>query len=206
MIFPGTTPMKTLAAFSAHGTGAHVRFSPKLAFEFDIDAMTVWKRTLVVGGQSVIAYAAHGDGRHELWRRSTDSFVFAFSRRGSTLYAGGNFSRVARRRRTNVAAFALDRHGALLSFAPRVPIGVETVALFGSDLIFGGEDTESQSPQALGAADLDGTLEPWRFDGPPGAFHTVHVAKVGSGLFVGGDFDWLGPPGNQAAGGLAWLR
>ena len=205
LILPGENQMVGLAAFSARGAATHLRFAPKLGFEFDIGAMTVWHRTLVVGGQSVIAYAAHGDGRHELWRRPTDSYVFAFARRSTTLYAGGNFEHVARRPRRNVAALALNRHGALLPFAPIVPITVETLALSGPDLVFGGGDFDAHSPQVLGAVDLNGKLEPWRFDAPE-AIEVDQVAQAGSGLFVAGAFDWLGPPGNQAAGGLAWLR
>jgi len=208
LVLPGTTRDTHIAAFSLHGTGAHLPFSPKLGFEFDVGVMTVWHRTLVIGGQSVIAYAAGGDGRHELWRHSTDSYVFAFAKRGAMLYAGGNFGRVGRRPRQNLAAFALNRHGALLEFAPAVPISVEALEMFGSDIVFGGEDADGDSPQVLGAVGADGTLEPWRFDVPPGTLVGIPmgIATIGRGLFVAGDFDWLGPPGNQAAGNLAWLR
>ena len=124
-------PFTSVAAFSDRGTGVRLPFSPKLGFEFDVGALTVWHRTLIVGGQNVIAYSVDGDARRELWRRSTDSFVFAFARRGPTLYAGGNFDRVARRPRQNLAAFALNRRGASLPFAPKVPIGVEALASLG---------------------------------------------------------------------------
>ncbi len=206
LVFPGTTRETHIAAFSIRGTGVRRRFAPKLDFEFDVTAMTVWHRTLVVGGQSVIAFSAEGDGRRELWRRSTDSYVFAFATRGATLYAGGNFDHVTRRPRKNLAAFALNRHGALLGFAPAVPIGVETLALFGSDIVFGGQDFDGESTQVLGAVDANGTLEQWRFDVPPDSIQVTRIAPIKGGLFVAGYFDWLGPPGNQAAGNLAWLR
>jgi hypothetical protein len=209
LVLPGTKRDTHIAAFSMRGTGAQLPFSPRLGFEFDAGVMTVWHGTLVVGGQSVIAYSAGGDGRHELWRHSTDdSYVFAFAKRGATLYAGGNFGRVGRRPRRNLAAFALNRHGAVLEFAPAVPISVTALEMFGSDIVFGGEDADGDSPQVLGAVSADGTLEPWRFDVPPGTLVGIPmgIETIGSGLFVAGDFDWLGPPGNQAAGNLAWLR
>jgi hypothetical protein len=196
-----------LVAFSARGTGRLLRFSARLGDEFEIGALTVWHRALLVGGQSVIAYSVDGDGRHMLWRRSTDSYVSAFARRGATLYAGGNFDHVDRRPRQNLAAFALNRRGALLPFAPRVPISVESLAPLGSELVFGGQDVDGHSPQVLGAVGEDGKLETWHVDAPPGEFAiVVGMAPTKDGLVVAGHFGWLGPVGNQAAGGIAWLR
>jgi hypothetical protein len=201
------SPELHLVAFSARGTGHRLRFSPRLGDEFEIGALTVWHRALLVGGQSVIAYSIDGDGRHELWRRSTDAYVSAFARRGATLYAGGNFDHVGRRPRQNLAAFALNRRGALLPLAPRVPIGVEALASLGSELVFGGDAFDSHSPQVLGAVGKDGKLEPWHVDAPPGEFALIlGMASIKDSLVVAGDFDWLGPEGNQAAGGIAWLR
>ncbi len=201
-------PFTSVAAFSDRGTGVRLPFSPKLGFEFDVGALTVWHRTLIVGGQNVIAYSVDGDGRRELWRRSTDSFVFAFARRGPTLYAGGNFERVARRPRQNLAAFALNRRGALLPFAPKVPIGVEALASLGSDVVFGGQGDEiyRKAHQVLGAVTVDGKLEPWRVDVPSDGIDVEHIAPVDDGLLVAGIFRWLGPEGNQAPGGIAWLH
>lgn len=217
LLFPGSentrkngkiVPFTSVAAFSARGTGVRLGFSPKLGEEFDVGAMAVWRRTLIVGGQSVIAYSVDGDGRRELWRRSTDSYVFAFARRGPTLYAGGNFDRVARQPRQNLAALALNRRGALLPFAPKVPIGVEALASFGSDVVFGGlgEDTYRKAHQVLGAVTLNGKLEPWQVDVPPDGITVQHIVPVESGLLVAGVFRWLGPEGNQAPGGIAWLH
>lgn len=215
LLFPGSenapkngkiVPFTNVAAFSARGTGARMRFSPKLSQ--DVGALAVWHRTLIVGGQSVIAYSVDGDGRRELWRRSTDSYVFAFARRGPTLYAGGNFDRVDRRPRQNLAALALNRRGALLPFAPKVPIGVGALASFGSDLVFGGlgEDTYRKVHQVLGAVTVNGKLEPWHIDVPPDGIDVEHIVRVEGGLLVAGAFHWLGPEGNQAPGGIAWLH
>jgi hypothetical protein len=206
LVFPGTPQDRDLAAFSARGLGARRRFAPKLGSEFDVDVLTIWHRTLIVGGQSVIAYSADGDGRHQLWSRSTDLYVFAFATHGDTLYAGGNFEHVGRRPRKRLAAFALNRRGALLGFAPAVPISVQTMTLFASDIVFGGGDDEHGSTQVLGAVNLDGTLEPWRFDATPQSIEVTRIAPVKGGFFLAGHFDWIGPPGNQAPGGIAWLR
>lgn len=59
----------------------------------------------------------------------------------------------------------------------------------------------------LGAVAWDGSLEPWRFDVPPGANYWVeHIIPIPGGLLVAGSFDWLGPAGQRAAGGIGWLR
>jgi hypothetical protein len=197
-----------VAAFSMRGHGARLPFAPKLNFEFDVGAMTVWHRTLIIGGPSVIAYSVDGDGRRELWRHRGTDYVFAFARRGTTLYAGGNFERVDRRPRHGLAAFALDRHGALLPFAPKVPIGVEALALFGSHIVFGGQGESSyrKTHQVLGAVTVDGKIEPWRVDVPPDGINVESIVPTPGGMVVAGNFNWLGPPGNQAAGGIAWLH
>jgi hypothetical protein len=210
MLFPGSkrAPFTILAAFSARGTGARVRFSPKLGEEFEVGALTVWHHTFIAGGQSVVAYSADGDGRHELWRRPTDAYVSAFLTRGATLYVGGNFDRVDRRPRHNLAAFALDQRGAPLPFAPKVPIGVEALAPFGSDIVFGGEGEETYGKvhQVLGAVNADGKLEPWRVDVAADGINVEHIVPIRGGLLVAGVFSWLGPEGHQAAGGIAWLH
>jgi hypothetical protein len=197
-----------VAAFSTRGPGTHLPFSPKLGFEFDVGAMTVWHRTLIVGGQSVIAYSVDGDGRRPLWCHRGTDYVFAFARRGTTLYAGGNFERVDRRPRHGLAAFALNRHGALLPFAPKVPIGIEALALFRSDIVFGGqgENTYRKTHQVLGAVKDDGKIEPWKVDVPPDGINVDSIVPIPDGILVAGNFDWLGPPGNQAAGGIGWLH
>ena len=194
-----------IAAFSATSAATRVRFSPRLSFDFLINAMTVWKHSLIVGGPSIIAYSVDGNGRHELWRHSADN-VMSFETKGSTLYAGGNFEHVDRKARTRLAAFALDRHGAILPFKAAIPFGVETLAWFGSDLVFGGGDGYRKPHQVLGAVTTDGTVEPWRVDVPPSGLLVSGIEPVAGGLFVAGQFDWIGPPGNQAAGHTAWLR
>ena len=72
--------------------------------------------------------------------------------------------------------------------------------------MFGGGDDDHGSTQVLGAVNLDGTLEPWRFDATPQSIEVTRIAPVKGGFFLAGHFDWIGPPGNQAPGGIAWLR
>jgi hypothetical protein len=204
-----------LAAFSAAGAGSPLPFFPHVTSE--VNALAVWHQTLLVGGQSVVALAVGGDGRHQLWQHPTNNIVSVFETRGTTLYAGGYFVRVSGQRHHNLAAFALNRRGALLSFAPPVPIPVESLVQFGDDLVFGGLDPNG-SGQVLGAVAEDGTLETWRLYTPPGDDILWHgdigelnadvsqIAAIPGGLFVAGNFNWLGPVGRQAAGGVVWLR
>src|SRR5439155_12372238 len=93
LLFPGKERVlfTDVAAFSVRGIGTRLPLSLNLGGDFDVDVLTVWRRSLVIGGPSVVAYPV--DGGHELWRRNTDSYVFSFATRGSTLYIGGNFDR-----------------------------------------------------------------------------------------------------------------
>jgi hypothetical protein len=152
-----------LVAFSATGTGTPLRFSPQVG---EVNVLAVWRRTLLVGAKDVVALPVGGDGQRELWRRRTNDIVFAFATRPSTLYAGGRFILGQGQPRRNLAAFALDRRGTLLLFAPRMPIQVMALVPLGADIVFGGFDVNGSSRQVLGAAAKDGTLNPWRRDMP----------------------------------------
>jgi hypothetical protein len=193
-----------LVAFSAAGAGSPVPFSSRVG---EVHTLAVWRDTLLVGSKDVIALSAGGDGRQPLWHRRTSDIVFALATRGTTLYAGGRFSLVNGQRRHNLAAFALNRRGELLPFAPRTPIQVMALAPLGPDLVFGGFDLNGRSRQVLGAVTANGTLEPWRVDTPGTLTATVeHIASIPDGLLVAGSFAWLGPTGHQAARGIGWLR
>lgn len=206
-----------VAAFAARGVGRRVRFAPPVSSE--VGALAVWRDQLLVAGWgSLMAVPAGGDGNPAIWRHHANAPIFTLATRGTTLYAGGRFSTVDAAARKNLAAFALARRGALLSWGPRLPIMAEALVPVGADLVFAGEDPRRRSQQALGALARDGTLLPWRVDGPPGDSMlwagdtgarnaSVRAAvPVPGGLFVAGGFDWLGPPGRQAAGGIGWLR
>jgi hypothetical protein len=204
-----------LIAFSTSRTGRRVSFAPGL--NTSVKALVVWRGLLISGGgDGVVALPAGGNGKAAAWRRPTQGVVLALATRGTTLWAGGRITRVGTEPRTNLAAFALDRGGALLPYAPRVQL-VQALASVGTDVVYGGSAFTPPTRQALGAVSADGTLSPWRIDMPPsdvsvwigdsGAGNSgVHsIAPVPDGLFVSGTFDWLGPTGGQAAGGIGWV-
>jgi hypothetical protein len=204
-----------LVAFSAGGTGAQLRFTPPV--HSPVTALAAWHQALVVASDGILALPVTGNGRHLLWHRLTrngpaSGGVFALAVRGSILYAGGNFDLAAGQPRSHLAAFALDRRGALLPFAPGVKLMVRALAPSWDCIVFGGPDiTSLSSGQALGAVSTQGTLEPWRVDTPSpmadsGVGTIAAIAAVPGGLVVGGSSTWLGPVGHQSAGGLAWIR
>lgn len=214
------TPFSHLVALSTK-SGAIVRFSPRVGQ--DVFVLAVWRRTLLVAGHSLFAYPTAGDGRHPTWLRRTGGtsvpVVFALAIRGSTLYAGGRFGTVDKQPRQNLAAFALDHKGALLSFAPKVDGTVTSLASIGSQLVYGRLAlTPWSTAPALGALEGDGTASSWGVEMPRSDFpvwggdagclnvSVDSIVPTADGVLVAGSFDWLGPPGNQAAGGLGWLR
>jgi hypothetical protein len=213
---PGKPIRRThLAAFSASGPGARIKFASHALNTASGGALSaggvlaVRGRTLLLAEPSgVAAVSVDGDGRHELWRRPVKGLVKAFATSGETLYIGGRFSRVDGKPRSNFAALALDRRGALLPFAPGVTEEVTALAPLGGDIVY--SITSLRRPgqpawhQALGAVAPDGTiLLPWRFD----ADGSVDcIAPFSGGLAVAGSFDWLGPTGHQAAGRFGWIR
>jgi trimeric autotransporter adhesin len=211
---PGKPRRRThLAAFSASGPGARIRFASHALNTAPGEAATaggvlaVRGSTLLLAEPSgVAAYSVDGDGRHELWRRPVKGTVKAFATSGATLYLGGRFSRVGGKARSNLAGLALDRRGALLPFAPAVTQEVGALAPLRGVVVYGVPTLPTPRPawhQALGAVAPDGTILPWRFD----ADGSVDcIAPFSGGLAVAGTFDWLGPTGHQAAGRLGWIR
>ncbi len=192
---PGTPwRQEHLAAFSAGGAGSLLWYSPEATW--NVSALAVWHDTLLAAGPSVIALPIGGNGRHDLWHQSTNDSIFVLATRGTILYAGGRFSRIGGQPRNNLAAFALDRGGALLAFAPALPPTVEALAPVGADVVY------SSTAHALGAVSENGKVEPWHIDGHG---WVNAILPVPGGLVVAGVFSWLGPAGHQAAGGIAWL-
>jgi outer membrane protein assembly factor BamB len=202
-----------LAAFSASGPGARIRFASHPLNTASGGALSgggvlaVRGSTLLLAEPSgVAAFSVDGDGRHELWRKPVNGPVRAFATSGATLYLGGRFSRVSGKARSNLARLALDRRGALLPFAPAVTREVGALAPLRGVLVYGVATLPIPRPawhQALGAVAPDGTILPWRFD-TDGSVDCI--APFSGGLAVAGSFDWLGPTGHQAAGRFGWLR
>jgi hypothetical protein len=183
-----------LAAFSASGAGSLLWYSPEATW--NVSTLAVWHNILLAAGPSLIALPIDGNGRHDLWHDSTNNSIWALAIRGTTVYIGGRFNQVDGQPRSNLAAVALNRHGALLPFAPTLTPIVEALAPVGTDLLY------SNWAQALGAISENGEIEPWHVDGDGTA---TAIISVPGGLIVGGSFSWLGPPGHQATGGIAWL-
>jgi trimeric autotransporter adhesin len=200
-----------LAAFSTAGTGARVPFASHALNKAPGGALSgggvlaVRGRTLLLAEPSgVTAFSVAGNGRHELWRRPVRGAINALATRGTTLYIGGRFSSVGGRPRTNLAALALDRKGALLPFAPAVTQDVLALAPLGGELVYAGTKLRQQGwRQVLGAVAPDGTVESWRFDADG---DVDCIAPFSGGLVVAGSFDWLGPAGHQAGARIGWLR
>jgi hypothetical protein len=114
--------------------------------------------------------------------------------------------------RTNLAALALDRSGALLDFAPQIPDQVMALAKTDYGLVFSTMAIEGGQwwfgTQALGAVSPDGQLLPWQIDFPPsdGIVSVERLAVVSGGLVASGGFSWIGPINHPAPGRLVWLR
>jgi hypothetical protein len=215
-----STPLSHLLAFSTQ-TGKLAAFRPRIGV---VNTLAVWHATLLAGGsQGVTALRLSGDG-HVRWRRPIAGgpvpLVFALATKGSTLYVGGRFERIAGQPRADLAALALDRAGALLPFAPKMAQPVFTLAVVGDELVFGDlAGPIFRENQALGAISLAGAVLPWGLSLPPsdvplsprdygGAINVVvdRIIAVPGGLVARGDFWWIGPPDNPAPGGLVWLR
>ena len=201
-----------LAAFSASGPGARIRFASHALNTASGGALgaggvlAVRGRTLLLAEPSgVAAFSVDGDGRHQLWRTPVRGTVKAFATSGATLYIGGRFSRVSGKDRSNLAALALDRRGALLPFAPAVTQEVGALAPLRGVLVYGAASLPPPAwHQALGAVSPDGTILPWRFDARSAVSTASRPSPAGSPS--AGSFDWLGPTGHQAAGRFGWLH
>jgi len=214
------TPLSHLLAFSTR-TGKLAAFRPRIG---GVNTLAVWHAALLAGGSGgVTAFRLSGDG-HVRWRQAIGGgpvpLVFTFAAKGSTLYVGGRFERIAGQPRTNVAALALQRAGALLPFAPGVSQPVFALVMTDEGLVFGtiGGPTFRET-QALGVISFAGDLLPWEMRLPPsdvalsprdygGALNVLvdQIVAVPRGLVARGDFAWIGPPDNPAPGGLVWLR
>jgi trimeric autotransporter adhesin len=225
-----STPFRHLLVFSAR-TGRRLPFTSRIGH---VNLMAVARRLVLaesncgangVTSACVTAFRVKGSG-HAVWRQSIDGTVSALGVKASTLYVGGRFSSVDGQPRTNLAALALDGSGTLLDFAPQVQLPVIAVVPTDYGLIFatyafGAESSPSFiGAQALGAASAAGGGIPWRIDFPPndiplstsdtaaeaGNFAIEHLAAVRGGLVASGDFSWIGPDVDPAAGSLVWFH
>jgi hypothetical protein len=174
----------------------------------------------------VTAFRDKGLGR-AVWRKTVPGWVLTLHARASTLYVGGQFSKVGGHPRSNLAALALDKTGKLLSFAPEIPLPVSALAQTDYGLVFGTSPFRvgSNAPyffgaEALGAVSPDGSLLPWTMEFPANAaplhindtaaltqnFQVGELTPVPGGLVARGIFSWIGPNDATAPGSLVWLR
>src|SRR5581483_3427666 len=150
-------PFAHLAAFSAPGSGTFLWTSS--ATTWNVDALTVWRGTVLAAGPSVVALRAGGTGRRALWHRSTNGEIVALATQANTLYLGGRFTSLDGLPRANLAALALDRGGAPLPFAPRVPPTIEALAAGGDELVY------SSTGAPLGAVGTSAAGQVWQLPG-----------------------------------------
>jgi outer membrane protein assembly factor BamB len=226
-----STSFRHLLVFSAR-TGRRVRFDSRIGH---VNLMAAGHGyvlaenscgTSAVAKSCVTAFRVGGVGR-AVWRKSFQGWVLALHTTASTLYVGGQFSRVEGHPRSNLAALALDKTGRLLSFAPELQLPVMALAHTDYGLLFGTNAFRAGTSgpyfvgvEALGAVSPDGSLLPWTISFPPNAvplaisdttalaenYLVAQITPVPGGLVARGDFSWIGPADDPAPGTLVWLR
>jgi outer membrane protein assembly factor BamB len=226
-----SAPIRHLLVFSAR-TGRQMPFKSRIGH---VNLMALGNGRLFVASDCTVrnaraacvtAFRARGVGR-TVWRKTVDGSVFALRTGGGALFVGGQFSRVGGVPRKNVAALALDRTGRLLDLKPSIELPVTALAVTTYGIAFattafgaGSSGPDFVGAQALGTFAWDGSFLPWQVTFPPndaplsasdsaalaGNFSIEHLTPISSGLVARGDFSWIGPADQPAAGGLVWLR
>jgi outer membrane protein assembly factor BamB len=226
-----TTPFRHLLVFSVK-TGKRLSFKSRIGH---VNLMAFGHRLVLAessctaGGAAaacVTGFRVRGDGR-PVWRRSFGGTIAAIGVRGSTLYVGGQFSSADGQPRTNIAALRLDGSGTLLDFAPQVQLPVTALAPTDYGVVFatnafgvGSSGPYFVGARALRAASSDGQLLQWQMTFPAndvplsatdtgaeaGNFAVLDLAALQGGLVADGNFSWIGPDDDPAAGTLVWLR
>jgi outer membrane protein assembly factor BamB len=224
-----STPFRHLLEFSATN-GSQVRFKPPIGH---VNLLAVGHRLVLAESSCnqsghtascVTAFRVRGQGR-AVWRQAIKGTVSALQADGSRLYIGGACGQC--RQPAILEALALDRSGALVHFAPLVPLPVSALARTGYGLVFatnafgnGSTGPYFVGAQALGAITADGEVLPWQMTFPPndvplsatdftggaGNFAIGHLAVVPGGLVASGRFSWIGSTDDPASGTLVWLR
>ena len=224
-----STPFRHLLVFSA-ATGRQMRFTSRIG---RVNLLALGNRLVVAESDCMrgddtsaclTAFRVGGDGR-PVWRRWVPGSVLDLQTKGSRLYVGGRFSSFEGKPRTNVAALRLNRKAKLLRFAPQVSQTVTALTPTAYGLVVATIASGDSGPffvgaQALGAIAPEGDALPWQMSFPPndvplstsdtavlaGNFSVGHLTAVPGGLVARGDFSWIGPAEDPAAGNLVWLR
>ncbi|MEO5988418.1 MAG: hypothetical protein ABIU54_10820 [Candidatus Eisenbacteria bacterium] len=158
-----------------------------------------------VGGQprSALAHIS-ADRTVTSWSPIVDGYVRALARRGSTLYAGGQFTMVDGQPRAGLAAFATTT-GGLLSWNPGVSGGVVNQIVVGDSVgpvFVAGEFTALAGlpRNRIGAVDaVTGALRAWN----PNSDGSIMAMSLKSGVvYVGGAFSAVGGLSRAAVAAL----
>ena len=143
------------------------------------------------------------------WTPAADGSVNALALDGTTLYAGGSFTKItppggSATPRTRLAAINTSDTGSLTTWAPAADDSVNALALDGTTLYAGGDFTSinpvggSATPRtrlaAINTSDT-GSLTTWA---PAADFSVNALALHGTTLYAGGGFTSITPLGGSA--------
>jgi hypothetical protein len=193
------------------GAGASVPTAPRRAAGFDgrVRVAVAVGGTIYLGGAFTQATGTDGrvvtrnrlaavdaaSGALLAWNPGADRTVYAMAVSGSTVYVGGDFTRVGGAARSRLAAVAAGGTGAVLAWNHRADRQVRALAVSSSRLYAGGQfgavDGAARSRLAafsLASGALDGAWRP-AADGP---VHALRVGLSGTRVYVAGLFTRLG--------------
>ncbi|MGN6634483.1 MAG: PKD domain-containing protein, partial [Oryzihumus sp.] len=133
------------------------------------------------------------------WAPSADNNVLALAVRGSTVWAGGDFTHIGTTVRNHLAALDAGT-GALGAFNPNVSNTVRALAVSSTTLYAGGTFTSAggTSRGKLAAfSTADGSLAAWK-PKASGAVNALAMSADGSDVYVGGTFTAISGVGSAA--------
>ena len=207
---------------AGRGAGASVPAAPRRAAGFDgrVRAAVAVGGTIYVGGSFTRATDVDGrvvtrnrlaavdaaSGALLAWDPGADKTVYAIAVSGTTVYLGGDFTRVGGVARTRLAAVSSGGAGAVLAWNHRADKQVRALAASSSRLYAGGLFAAvdgSARPRlaafSLSSGALDGGWRP-SADGP---VHALRVGFSGTRVYVAGLFTELGgDPAHAYAGAV----
>lgn len=133
---------------------------------------------------------------------STDGAVLAMATDGSTLWLGGEFTKVDGQKRGRLAAVSLDT-GAVTSWAPSAAGFVNVLQLVGDELLVGGGFTGvtaagGTSGPYLARLTTGGSLSAVHVPQPDGPVRAAVTSLDGSAVYLGGDFGVMDGNGSAA--------
>ena len=178
----------------------------------EVRALAVYGTTLYVGGRfpqigsALRNSLAAVDTRNAAilpWNPNPDAPVWSLGvmndTRGTTVYAGGEFTRIGGQPRSYLAA--LDGQGAAIAWMPEPIAKVEVVRIVGNHVLAGGRFTGLNAVvrNRLAAVDATGALKTWNPDANGGV---RALAVTGNTIYAGGTFTTVG---GQAHGHIARL-